>query len=559
MGILALAGPSWKKQPSLVYSSQAGLVVALDLSLSMTSQDLSPTRLQRAKFKITDILKQSNDRNIALIAYAGDAHIASPLTRDIKTIQNMLPALDPYIMPSPGNNLVRLAEQAVALFEQGKSKPRQLLLVTDGVEPQDIQPVSQLLKKAKIQLSILAVGTKDGAPIVKPDGRFFKDTKGQVIMPGLEWVNLQSLANESGARIRKLSNSDSDIEYLLKNNSLEQGFEQQEQSIEFDQWLDSGYWLLIPMLLLSLMAFRKGIILTAALAILHIPEQSWADNSMPNVLLNNNQIAHKQFKQDPKAAAAIFEDQKWKASSLYKAGEYQAALDIWQQYSDAESLYNSGNALAQLQQFDDAIQSYEEALKLNPDLKDAKENRNLTEKIKKQKKQKKQQQDKKGQQGDEKQSSQNDDKQKSDDQSSKQDSQQGDNKNQHPSQQEQQDASKQDNKESQGSEATSDKEGEESQNPLAKDQSEKEKEKQKEEEAKAQRLQNEKKEEQQSGEEQSSAMAQIKSTEQLEQDQAMQQWMERIPDDPGGLLRNKFIYQYKNRNRDNRNGDRKPW
>ncbi len=193
--ILALTGPSWQKQPSLVYSSQGGLVIALDLSLSMTSQDLSPSRLQRAKYKITDILKQTEQDNIALIAYAGDAHVASPLTRDAKTILNMLPVLSPYIMPTPGSNLVSLVEEAAALFEQGKSSPRKLLLVTDGVEPQDIQRVSQLLKEAQIELSILAVGTEQGAPIVKPDGHFFKDSQGQVILPVLEWDNLQQLSD----------------------------------------------------------------------------------------------------------------------------------------------------------------------------------------------------------------------------------------------------------------------------------------------------------------------------------------------------------------------------
>jgi len=553
--IVALTGPSWQKQPSLVYSSQGGLVIALDLSLSMTSQDLSPSRLQRAKYKITDILKQTGQDNIALIAYAGDAHVASPLTRDIKTILNMLPVLSPYIMPTPGSNLVSLVREASALFDQGKSSPRKLLLVTDGVEPQDIQEVSQLLKKAKIELSILAVGTEQGAPIMKPDGHFFKDSQGQVILPVLEWDNLQQLSDATQARITKISNDDSDINYLISNHSLQQSFEQEQKSLEFDQWLDSGYWLILPILLLSLTLFRRGILLVAVVAILSAPQESWADNTLPDFLLNKDQQAHKQFEIDPNQAAQLFENQQWKASSLYKAKDYQGALDIWQQYNDAQSLYNAGNALAQLQRLDDAIGNYEQAMELNSKLQDAKTNKAIVEALKKQQEQ---QQKQEGEPGDKEQSDQESSDQKSSDQeSSEQEKSQQSQDEQQQSSQQSQDESGQDGEDSSSDNPTEQGEQKEAQNPMAQQQTDEEKQKQQE----AQAQQAKQDGEQAENDEQSSAQAMVKSTQQLEKEQAMQQWIERIPDDPGGLLRNKFLYQYKNRNQqnNNQNGDRKPW
>ena len=293
LAIFALSGPSWEKQPSLVYNNQAGLVIALDLSLSMTSQDLPPSRLQRAKYKITDILNQQQNKNMALIAYAGDAHIASPLTRDKKTIQSMLPALDPYIMPTQGSNLVHLVEQASALFEQGNSNPRQLLLVTDGVEPQDISAATKALNENDIQLSILAIGTEQGAPIVKPNGQFFKDSQGNVIMPGLEWENLQTLADASGGRIIKISNNDKDINYLLTQSALQESFTEQKETVEFDQWQDNGYWLVIPVLFLSLFAFRKGLLLLLVIGFLNAPTKSWAESTLPDLLLNDNHVIEK--------------------------------------------------------------------------------------------------------------------------------------------------------------------------------------------------------------------------------------------------------------------------
>ncbi|MEH6344050.1 MAG: VWA domain-containing protein [Bermanella sp.] len=545
IGILAMSGPSWQKQPSLVYNNQAGLVIALDLSLSMTSQDLTPSRLQRAKYKITDILKQQKNKNMALIAYAGDAHTASPLTRDIKTIQSMLPALDPYIMPAQGSNLVHLVEQATALFEQGKSKPRQLLLVTDGVEPQDISAASEALKKADIQLSILAIGTEQGAPIVKPNGQFFKDGQGNVIMPGLEWENLQTLANTTQSRITKIANDDRDINYLIKDNPLKASFEQQKESIEFDQWQDGGYWLILPMLLLSLLAFRKGVIIIALLAIVTQPQESWADDDIPDFLLNNNQIGQKQFDQNPEAAAKTFIDPQWRASSLYKAGDYQGALDIWQASQDAQSLYNQGNALAHLQRTDEAIAAYDKALKISPNLEDAIANKALLEQLKEQQ----EQQSEDEQQGDEQNNEQGD----SQDKKSK-DGEKGDSKDQ---QEGQKSDSQQDGEQNQESEGTSDEQGDESKNPLSEQQTKEEALKEKE----AQKARQEQNEGEQSpGDDKlAGTETQTKSTEQLEKEQAMKQWIERIPDDPGGLLRNKFIYQYNKRNRNEQNGDRKPW
>ncbi|MFT6261490.1 MAG: Ca-activated chloride channel family protein, partial [Crocinitomicaceae bacterium] len=302
LAVVALAGPSWKKQPSQVFNSQAGLVIALDLSLSMSAQDVSPSRLQRAKFKILDVLDQNIGNNMALIAYAGDAHVASPLTRDIKTIQSMLPVLDPYIMPAQGSNVRSLVDESIKLFEQGKSSPKTLLLVTDGVEESDINYAANALKVADIHLSILAVGTKQGAPLVKPDGQFFKDSNGQVIMPGLEWNDLKSLSDKSDGRIRMLTSNDSDIKYLTETQSLEQGFEETEESIVFDQWFDSGYWLVLPIILLALFGFRKGVLLAMCLMIFQ-PNNSWAQDlqssSLPDFLLNDNQAAMKEFDDNP--------------------------------------------------------------------------------------------------------------------------------------------------------------------------------------------------------------------------------------------------------------------
>lgn len=555
--IFAMAGPTWERQASPVYSSQAGLVIALDLSLSMTAQDTTPSRLKRAKFKITDILQQHQDKNIGLIAFAGDAHGVSPLTRDIKTIQSMLPALDPYIMPAQGSNYVAMAEQAINLFEQGQSEPRQLLIVTDGVEMGDIMEASQLLKQANIETSILAIGTQQGAPIVKPDGQFFKDGQGQVIMPPLEWDNLQSFSEQVNGRLQLLSSTDSDIQYLIPN-TVKKGVKKTEEEAEFDQWLDGGYWLLIPVLLLSLGLFRKGVLLSIALIISIAPEETMANTitaALPDFLLNSDQQAYKQFDNKPKQASELFSDSDWKASSLYKAGKYEAALNIWKNKSDATSLYNQGNALAKLNRLQEAVDAYDKALKQKPGFEDAAFNKQLLENMLENQSQQDQQQNQDGQNSENSDQSQQDQQQNSQQQNAQNQSQQENQKqNQQSESQQSQSASEQQGQKNPNEQAQSDEEkaNEEKMQQLRDAQ------KQAEEEKKEQQLQQQK-QNQESDEQQNQQSAQVMTPEQLEQKQAMEQWIERIPDDPGGLLRNKFLYQYKNRQQTNQEGDRKPW
>lgn len=557
LAILAIAGPSWQKQNSNVYHSNQGLVIALDLSLSMTAQDTSPSRLQRAKFKIMDVLDTQKGKNIGLVAYAGDAHVVSPLTQDINTIKSMLPALDPYIMPSPGSNLVKLAQQTATLFEQSNSTPRTLLLVTDGVEPEDITQVSDILNQENIQLAILAVGTEQGAPIVQPDGRFFKDSKGQVIMPPLEWEPLTQLASETSAQIEKLANNDRDINRLLNSLNNEREFSKNEDSnVQFDQWMDSGYWLILPLLLLTLGAFRKGVVVSLLIMFLWQPNDGYAQTQLPDILLNGDQKGAKYFSSQPQQAAEYFNDPKWKASSLYKAGNYQGALDIWKQFDDSESLYNKGNALAHLQKIDQAIAAYDAVLKLEPDHADAKANKALLEQLKNQS----QNQQNSQQNQDSNNDQQNQDSQQQDQQGSQSDKQQNadssqSNQQSDASESSQNDASrenKQDPKEN----------ADQSANPLNQAQSDEEKQNEQEMEEMREQLakQNQQQQNNQDSKDSNAVQSQPMTKEELEQQQAMQQWMQRIPDDPGGLLRNKFLYQYQQRNGNTEsNGERKPW
>ena len=103
ISVIALANPVWEKLPQPVFQTDQARVIVLDLSLSMNTTDLKPARIERARFKISDILAQQQEGVIGLVVFAGDAFVVSPLTRDGETIAAQLQALKPGIMPVQGS------------------------------------------------------------------------------------------------------------------------------------------------------------------------------------------------------------------------------------------------------------------------------------------------------------------------------------------------------------------------------------------------------------------------------------------------------------------------
>ena len=200
LAAIAASGPSWEKLPQPVHQRQDALVIVLDLSYSMKSGDLAPSRLARARQKILDLLAQRREGQTGLIAYAGDAHVVTPLTDDTPTIANLLPALDPDMMPVPGSDPGAAVAQAVDLLHSAGIREGRILLLTDGVDTHDRREIEQALKDSGVELAVLGIGTQTGAPIPLPDGGFLKEGDGSIVMPSLDEPALQELAAATGGR-----------------------------------------------------------------------------------------------------------------------------------------------------------------------------------------------------------------------------------------------------------------------------------------------------------------------------------------------------------------------
>lgn len=519
--IFALAGPAWTKLPVPVARSTAALVIALDLSRSMDAGDLTPSRLTRARFKLTDILAERREGQTALLVYAAQAYVVAPLTDDTETLMAQLPALTTDIMPAQGSRPDLALRKAGELLGQAGIARGDILLVTDGVHPDNIEATHQIISRLPHRVSVLAVGTASGAPIPLSGGGFMNDDAGKIVIAAVNQSDLRALAAAGHGIYLNAGSDDQDTRaYSDFLRSTLQNSAAAQTNLKAPRWRDAGPWLLLPLLPLAALAFRRGLLLVFALIVfLPMPGPALAFEWNDLWWRHDQQAARALTHGDNERAAAQFNDPRWQAAAHYRAGHYRDALRALGQPQGGDDHYNRGNALARLGQFENAIAAYDQALRLNPKNDDARYNREL---LLKQLNEQKQQ----GGAG-----SRNSPASKPENEG---------NEGQGHGTPAQTEPDKQDSSSTQSGSAQ---ESPQSEQPIPPAQSRKQEATtdQSPESKDQQRLRGQTAE--QTAEEPLPAPA--SGHQQSETSMADEQWLRRIPDDPGGLLRRKFLLQYR--------------
>jgi Ca-activated chloride channel family protein len=538
IGVVALAGPTWVKLPQTVFESESALVILLDLSPSMMARDIKPSRIIRAHLKIQDILRQRKDGLTALVVYAGEAFTVTPFTDDSRTISNLLATLKPGILPLPGSNPEMAVELAKDLIQSSRVTKASILLLTDDIAEAAVATIVNMLS-SDTDLSVIGIGTDAGAT-VPFDGDFLKDEQQQNIIAKRNSDVMQKLTNQTNGYYLPIQADSSDIEFYLRH--LEQRFDNNNlkaNSITGDRWFESGQLIMLLLIPFILFAFRRGILLSilcvGITSLVIQPPYLYAEEYQ-SIWKNENERGLEAWKkQNYDSAIGLFNQLQWRGSAYYKKGEYDKALDLFEQDDSATGHYNRGNAHAQLIQFEDAIAAYKQALEKDNSLFQARKNKELVEKLlsEKNKKEEEENQQEQGEKNersednenkeDDKQGNQDDSAENSDaDSSAKEDSQSKSTSN---SSQDNRSADINDDKESKNT--TKNEDGDKkAQNNL---------------EEKATQTANDGNENQNI----SSNFAKLSD----EEKQELEQLLRKIPDDPSGLLRRKFEYEFQKRKR----------
>jgi Ca-activated chloride channel family protein len=473
---LALAGPSWREAPTPLKQPGDSLVVVLDLSLSMLANDVEPDRLTLAKRKIRDILAARRGALTALLVYSGDAHVVTPLTDDQRTIEAMLGVLEPTIMPAQGNRADLAVRQAAELLAQGAPGQGRILLISDAVPERYFAPIRETLTQTPYPLNVLVVGTPSGGPIPLARRGFIRED-GEIVIARAEPEQLAQLARANGGQSSEMTLDDQDIRRLALAPEAS------------DEWTDA-----------------EG-----------------RDQRGPELI-----------EQNPERAAAVLETPGWRGAARYRHGDFAGAADDYSLQPGAAGHYNRGNALARSGQLQEALAAYDKALAEEPEMKDARFNRDLVQQLLDQQQQ---------QQGGENQSSNQDDQNNASEQNQ---NQQNSNANQDGRGEQDQDSAQgqqqgeqgQQQQDGEASEPTDDASEGGQEDPRS---------------AESQNTGSEAQGGQQSESSQSPAPV---SEQPLSQGQ--EQWLRRIPDNPGGLLQRKFLQQYQQRQTPPDEGD-SPW
>ncbi|MFL6587604.1 MAG: tetratricopeptide repeat protein [Luteimonas sp.] len=361
LAVLALAGPGWREVAvPLDTQGMSPLVVVIDLSTASTASDLPPSRLLQARAKLAQLLAERGAGQIALVAYADDAFTVAPLTDDARNVALYLDALSPGIMPVDGQRADRAIAHATRLLRQGQALRGDILLVTGNANTAAVAEAG-IAARMGYRVSVLGLGTTAGAA--------YRDADGALAHARLETVALRALAVAGEGRYHALSIDDGDLRALgVLTPELTVGGASTRSDASVRRVLDEGYWLVLPLLALVLLAFRRGsgfacmAVLVLLPALLPMPVQAQAPAATP--WQRADQVA------DGRMRAG---------TSAYRGERYDEALKTWAGLPGADAAYNRGNALARLGRFEDAIAAYDEALSQQPGMADAQANRAAVE------------------------------------------------------------------------------------------------------------------------------------------------------------------------------------
>lgn len=356
--VIALAGPALPGKAELAYRSGATRAFVVDLSPAMAAGEDGDRRIERVRLKLLDLLHAAPPGQTALIAYAEEPYLITPPTTDAATLALLVPELAPEIVPLPGNRPERALRMAKDVLARGGAQGGDVVWITANRElSADVAAAAVELAERKVRLSVLDAGDRPALARAAPA------------------ATLQSAAEAAGGIYLALRADNEDVRMLAA--ARDDGGIAVAATRHAARPREIGVWLLPLLLLLAALAFRRGVLFALAVPLLLVPPVAEAADFANLWLSRDHQAARLLAAGEASRAAALFGDPRWQAVANYRAGRYEQAAALLAPFDDADSHYNRGNALARLDRLDEALAAFEAALRLRPDDADFRHNRDL--------------------------------------------------------------------------------------------------------------------------------------------------------------------------------------
>jgi len=380
MGLAGLAGPTWEQERPPFAEDTAPLVIALDLSRSMDAVDVQPSRMERSKQKVRDLLRLRSGSRTALLVYAGSAHSVIPLADDAGVFDAFLDGLATDLMPVEGKDPAQALDLAEEILARD-SVPGSILFLTDGIAQEHVPAFVEHQGRSQDEVMVLAVGTSDGGPIPIGGNRFATDAQGRRITATLDRDGLEALAQEASVFVASTTLDDADVTRV--QSRIQTHLEVVQQDDSGARWKDMGYWLAFPLLLLSLLWFRRGWTVRWGLTVLILVQAGCSTGGdeparLVDLWLTPDQQGRYHFDRgDFPVAGERFQDPLWRGVAYYRAGDMPGAVLAFATSDEPEAHFNMGNAYAAMGDLFGAVASYRDALDGRPGWVEAQENLDL--------------------------------------------------------------------------------------------------------------------------------------------------------------------------------------
>ena len=453
LAIVAVAQPRYGFIEKETKQKGRDVIVAIDTSRSMLATDIAPTRLARAKLFTQDLVRLLQGDRIGLVAFAGSAFLQAPLTLDYNAVTNALEELDTTVIPKGGTNIAAAITAAREAFGKAEGQTRALIVLTDGEElaADGIAAAKQAAGEG-IRIFTVGIGSPEGSliPVRLDDGRsdFVRDSAGKPVTSKLDDSRLKEIASATGGFFTIIG-PDAAREIFQKGiepmELSETGVFSARQPIERYQWPLAAATVCLALSLLPGDRRRRSSVMIALILGFcpYAQAQSGLDEYKNGDFEKAGTAFQEQLKKQPSSRALQFNS----GAAAYKSGDFEKAIAHFTDalltedqklredasYNLANSLVRKGEAAKENEtkktNWKNALEHYEETLRLNPDNKVAAQNRDITKKLledlEKQEQQQKQQ-DKKNQDQKDKKDQKKDKQDKQDQQQDQKDQQKQD-------------------------------------------------------------------------------------------------------------------------------------